>query len=67
MEATLTESLMLRCQNYNHFWGEKTTPHTELGDIYVDIVTNKTQSLTVKEIVNDLNKEPHAESDDAND
>ena len=37
-----------------------------LVDIDVDITTNNSQPLTVEEITNDLNNEPHAESDDAN-
>ena len=38
----------------------------EFLDIDTDIATNNSQPLTVEEIVNDLNKEPHAESHDAN-
>lgn len=37
-----------------------------LVDIDADITTNNSQPLTVEEITNDLNNEPHAESDDAN-
>ena len=40
---------------------------SELIDIDVDIATNNSQSLTVEEIVNELNNEPHLESDDSYD
>ena len=39
---------------------------SELIDIDVDIATNNSQSLTVEEIVIELNNEPHAERDDSN-
>ena len=38
----------------------------ELVDIVADIVTKNSQLLTVEEIVNNLNNEPHAESDETN-
>ena len=38
----------------------------DLVDIDADIASNNSQPLTVEEIVNDLNNEPHVESDDAN-
>ena len=38
----------------------------DLVDIDADIASNNSQPLTVEEIVNDLNNDPHVESDDAN-
>ena len=38
----------------------------EFLDIDTDIATNNSQPLTVEEIANDLNNEPHAASHDAN-
>ena len=38
----------------------------EFLDIDTDIATNNSQPLTVEEIANDLNNDPHAASHDAN-